>query len=122
MTDFYGKTIAGVDGLERGSDSVVITFEDGCSLHMWHSQDCCESVSIEDIDSSAGSLDGAVFHDLEVYTKEGNSDWGAETYTFYTLKTDRGYVWIRWFGESNGYYSTGVSTKYCEAGESRGWW
>lgn len=122
MTDFYGKTITGVDGLELGSGKVVITFEDGCSLHMWHSQSCCESVSIEDIDSSVVSLDGAIFYDLEVYTKEGSSDWGEETYTFYTLKTDRGYVWIRWFGSSNGYYSTGVSTKYCEAGESRGWW
>lgn len=122
MNDFYGKTIVDVAGLERGSGSVTITFDDGCSIHMWHSQDCCESVSIEDVDSSVGNLDGAVFHDLEVYTKEGSSEWGVETYTFYTLKTDRGYVWIRWFGESNGYYSTGVRTKYCEAGESRGWW
>lgn len=122
MSDFYGKVITNVNGLHRGSGEVVITFEDGARLYMWHSQDCCESVSIEDIDDSTCSLIGAVFYDLEVFTKDGNSDWGASTYTFYTLKTDRGYVWIRWFGESNGYYSTSVSTKYCEAGQDRGYW
>ncbi len=123
MSDqFFGKTIVGLDGLYVGSGEVVIHFEDGSSFHMWHSQDCCETVSINDIDTSISSLDGAIWYDCEVSTREGNTDYGDETWTFYTIRTDRGYAWIRWYGESNGYYSTGVSTKYCEPGEERGYW
>lgn len=119
--EFYGKLIVGVDGLDTGSGEVAIHFEDGSSFHMWHSQDCCESVSITDIDS-AGNLEGATWFECEVSSKHGKSEWGDEEWTFYTIRTSLGYVWIRWYGESNGYYSTGVSTKYCEPGEDRGWW
>lgn len=123
MSDqFFGRRITDVSGLHTGSDSVTITFEDGAQFHMWHSQDCCESVSIEDIDCSFDTLEGAIWYECEVSTKEGNSEWGASTWTFYTIRTDHGYAWIRWYGESNGYYSTGVSTKYCEPGEGRGYW
>lgn len=118
---FYGKIIKSVTGLDEGSGEMAITFEDGSALHMWHSQDCCESVSICDIDSS-GNLVGAAFYDLEETSQSGSSDYGVEEWTFYTIRTDKGYTWIRWYGESNGYYSTSVSTKFCEAGESRSRW
>lgn len=125
MSDkFYGKKIISVDGLYVGSTEVAVHFEDGYTFHMWHSQDCCESVSIEDIDYSFDSLQGAIWYECEVYSKDASDECGdgAAEYTFYTIRTDRGYAWIRWYGESNGYYSTSVATKYCEPGESCGHW
>ena len=122
--EFNGKLISDVNGLEKGSEVVVITFRDGSTFRMWHSQDCCESVSIVDIDS-VNNIEGAIWYGFEESTRSATGDECSDdsgTWTFYTLHTSAGYVWIRWLGESNGYYSEDVSTCYCEAGETRSRW
>ena len=107
MNRFIGKTIVSVDGLEKGGNELVFKFSDGneCKLH--HVQDCCENVEIEEFDGDECLIGNEIFG-AEETTKDGESEWGSETYTFYMIKTQKGTFHLRWIGSSNGYYSESV--------------
>lgn len=123
MEDIHvGKKIVDVIGLEKGSDDIRIKFEDGSYFYMTHFQDCCECVRVIDIDQDH-SIIGADWYGFEESSEYGEgSDWGSSTWTFYRLHTSNGTVWIRWLGESNGYYSERVSHGYAKQDENPSYW
>ena len=110
-----GKTLMSVtvDNDEDNDQYVKFVTTEGETFLMYHEQDCCESVSIENIEGDLQSLVGNPILLAEEVTESGKIDpednWAdSQTWTFYKLATIKGYVDIRWYGTSNGYYSEGV--------------
>ena len=84
------------------------------SFVFFHQQDCCEHVSIEDVCGDLEDLVGEPLLLAEEVSGEtpvdfNEMDYESVTWTFYKFATRKGYVDVRWLGESNGYYSEGVS-------------
>ena len=120
ISELLGKTLTKVD---VGSDEIVFFTTCGRVFSMSHHQDCCESVSIEDIAGDTKDLIGhpitmaeessgdkryrepleQITDRLKGVQPEESSE--SQTWTFYKLATIKGYVDIRWYGTSNGYYS-----------------
>ena len=107
---FKNKKIVSIYGLEIDGDEILFEFKNGENIKMYHSQDCCETVSIEDINGDK-NLEEAIFYEIleKECDKEALNDYDESfTWTFYTIRTSKGYLDIRWYGTSNGYYSESV--------------
>lgn len=109
--DLIGKTFSRVEA-NRGAHEVVFYGIDGAEWKMYHDQDCCETVTLEDVVGHIEDLVGEPILQAEESTNRG---MGKSTYTesctwtFYRLATVKGAVTLRWYGESNGYYSESVN-------------
>lgn len=105
-----GMTFVKVQG-DVGSDELLFETAEGARFVFGHWQNCCETVDINDI---TGDLEDLVGEPLLIAEEvEGESPADFETYqshtwTFYKFATRKGYVDVRWLGESNGYYSESV--------------
>lgn len=106
-----GKTLV---ALENNNDKEIIFMDsEGKNYTLFHSQDCCESVYVEDIIGNIGDvLNNPILMAEEVSNKEEQENQPSSddsfTWTFYKLGTVKGSTTIRWFGTSNGYYSESV--------------
>lgn len=124
FADLKGLVLAAVDELPRPGqvrDELRFTLADGRCFRLYHQQDCCESVTIEDVCGDLRDLVGSPILLAEEATSGENpegvtKEWqDSFTWTFYRLATVKGYVTIRWYGESNGYYSESVDFGEVEA-------
>jgi hypothetical protein len=122
-----GKTLVRTKGLLVGSSFATLWTEDEI-FEMYHSQDCCEEVFIEEITGDIPDLIGRPILKAEECCAGAQAEPGEDanlrtfqsepdpypdgrestTYTFYRLITIASSVVIRWRGESNGYYSERV--------------
>lgn len=114
VSKLIGKTLSKIDNTY---DKIIFHTTDGESYKMYHEQDCCESVGVEDIIGDLNDLiDSPILsaseetntHDYPVDISKPADPDDSFTWTFYHLATIKGYVTIRWFGSSNGYYSESV--------------
>ena len=127
VSDLIGKTIYKIDHAHQHSDQILFHCDDGTTYKMYHEQDCCETVSVEDISGDIVDLIGTpILSASEEVNNDYHFNWilnparklkiihpcdyldDSYTWTFYKFATINGYVDIRWYGSSNGYYSESV--------------
>lgn len=100
-----GETVTEITGVEN--HDVIFHCASGRKFRMFHQQDCCESVTIEDVIGDIRDLIGVPMLMAEIVSEEQKEREYGETCTWSFVKfgTVKGYVTFRWYGSSNGYYS-----------------
>jgi hypothetical protein len=109
ISELVGKTFIKVESDNYDFVHFVSDLE-GQSYKLHHLQDCCEDVAIESIVGDLSDLVDTPILVAEARSNFGEKEYGdVEEWTFYTFRTIKGSVDIRWYGTSNGYYSTSAS-------------
>lgn len=109
IKELIGVTMKAVT-VNEARDEMIFEAEDGRGWVFYHAGDCCESVGIEDVIGDLSDLVGSPLVMADESTNQDNPPEHADswTWTFYKFATAKGYVTVRWLGESNGYYSESV--------------
>lgn len=114
ISEMVGKTFQKVTQEDHFGDELVFENENEKFI-FYHEQNCCEHVNIEDITGDLSDLENTPI--LVAEEREGNlpmkEGFWEEAYqwTFYEFRTIKGSVTVRWYGTSNGYYSTSVDLR-----------
>lgn len=108
-----GKTIINIDGLQEDSEKITFYTSDGGVYIQYHIRDCCEEVSLVEINGDIASLLNSEVLVAEEQISDETPPLNPEyddsyTWSFYKLATVKGWVDFRWYGTSNGYYSETV--------------
>ena len=110
VSELIGLTLSTITGLENGSEEVTFKSECGRQFLMFHDQGCCENVRLEDVEGDVQDLTFSPILMAEEVEGVAEAPEYADSYTwtFYRISTAKGWVVLRWLGESNGYYSESV--------------
>lgn len=126
FNELIGKTLISVNMTkdDEGDDNyskIIFRTICGKTYYLYHFQDCCERVEINDICGDLKDLVGNPILKAEevISDNEHPSEMALRdrehacdesfTWTFYKLDTIKGGVTIRFIGTSNGYYCESVS-------------
>lgn len=115
FADLIGKTLISVVHVSDDDHEIVFVTDTGETFKLYHCQDCCENVLVNDICGDLSDLIGTPILAAEESSSDKTPPDIAEqyepesqTWTFYKLRTIKGSVDIRWHGTSSGYYSESV--------------
>jgi hypothetical protein len=117
LDNIIGATILAVEGCAPKSTDITFSTTKG-DLRLYFDKDywgrCNVYVSVEDMTGDPSDLIGGVVSVAE--ERSNKKEWdGKETrWTFYTIRTTKGDLDLRWYGHSNGHYSTSVNTDWTE--------
>jgi len=109
--DFGSLTGETVDEAFKGGEGdVIIRTAEGDEWRLYHEQDCCESVALEDVaGGELSDLNGEKILSAVEASKEDANASDSGTWTFYIIRTQKVTLTLRWYGMSNGYYSEEVA-------------
>ena len=111
LSELVGKHIIKCTKLDGDEgDELRFYCSDETVYTMFHNQSCCEHVYLEDICGDLEDLNDADVYEFRCDTsdKVDHKDNDECLWTFYNIRTSKGYVTLRWYGSSNGYYSVDV--------------
>lgn len=117
LSDLLGQTMKDVRYV---SDIETVFFEsvDGRAYKLYHEQDCCECVVLEELHGDLKDLVGSPILQAELVENcpepYPDREYESHTWSFYKFATIKGSVTMRWLGESNGYYSESVDFRRIE--------
>ena len=116
MEEFGVKVLEGkilVSAKNEDDKRIIFDTDTGETFALFHKQDCCENVYVEDICGELADLAGSPIITAEEVSNEDRpplyDDEENYTWTFYRFATAKGAVTIRFYGTSTGYYSESVS-------------
>ena len=102
IDELIGKVFTNVEHIKGPYEKLLFEGEESFKFH--HNDDCCESVYIDDVVGDLSDLIGSpILKDEETTSSDESYTW-----TFYKFSTIKGYVDVKWYGTSNGYYSESV--------------
>mgnify|MGYP001421956517 CR=1 FL=1 len=117
ISELVGKTLAKIEinKSKEEDDYIIFCCEDSTKYKMYHKLECSEGVWIDDINGEIEDLIGtAILMATESSNSSDDNAHESVTWTFYKIATVKGYVDIKWYGESNGYYSESVDFEKIE--------
>jgi hypothetical protein len=113
FSELKGKTLTRIEG-GVGDDTMKFHTNDGDIFQLKYYRDCCASCTVEEIHGDLSDLIDTPILAAELVVSKDNPPGvrikyqESFTWSFYKLSTIKGSVTIRWYGESNGYYSETV--------------
>lgn len=118
FSNLVGQVLESVT-INRDDDEIVFRTKEGNAYKMYHDQDCCESVWIEDIVGGLEDMAGErVIFAYESSSEVEDTEYGdVQQWTFYNIATQRNSATIRWNGSSNGFYS--IAVDFCQIEEAQ---